>query len=370
VGKNEYVTFDCISVKQPIGDFYIGTINSANLIKIAYSDIRRIQNKETRDVEKYLGIQRPLSPGRVAELKEYVNNMDATFPTSIIIAVSSRDALYDANKKTMSLKNDTNVAKIIDGQHRIKGLEDYNSPIDFQLNVTVFVDMDIEDQAMVFATINLKQTKVNKSLATDLFEFTKARSPQKTCHNIAKLLNEKENSPFKNKIKILGVATGKSQESITQATFVDRLIKFISRRPMRDRDLIKRSSIKKLKRPEGKDLNKLIFRNLFIEDRDAEIAKNIWNYFKAVEAKWPNSWMIPKQGNILCRTTGFGALMSFMGYAYNHLGGRSQVFSVSEYGRVINVIKLKDDEFTPDVFKPGSSGESKLRKLLISQSGI
>ena len=81
-----YIVFNCFEVQQPIGTFYVGIIASADLIKIAYSDIRRI---EKRDVEKYLGIEREISPQRVKEIKEYVNNVDATFPTSIILAVDS-----------------------------------------------------------------------------------------------------------------------------------------------------------------------------------------------------------------------------------------------------------------------------------------
>ena len=118
--------------------------------------------------------------------------------------------------------------------------------------------MDIQDQAMVFATINLKQTKVNKSLAYDLYEFTTSRSPQKTCHDIARFLNYKEDSPFRKKIKMLGVATGAS-ETLTQATFVDRLLRLISRDPMGDRDRIKRH--KSLERAIGPAASRQIFRD-------------------------------------------------------------------------------------------------------------
>src|SRR6266480_3447382 len=122
---------------------------------------------------------------------------------------------------------------------------------------------------MVFATINLKQTKVSKSLAYDLYEFTSSRSPQKTSHNIAKLLNTTEGSPFFNKIKILGLATGKKEESLTQATFVDRLMPYITKDKMEDRDLIKCG--KKPSKANEEESTRLIFRNMFLEEQDAEI---------------------------------------------------------------------------------------------------
>jgi DGQHR domain-containing protein len=142
------IRFHCIKVSQPIGTFYIGAIDAHDLHDVAFADVRRI---EDRDVEQYLGIQRELNPARVKELQEYVQTVDATFPTSVIIAVSSDNVFFDELDSTMTIRRDPKVAHIIDGQHRIAGLgaDGYGK---FQLNVTVFVDMDLEDQAMVFDT--------------------------------------------------------------------------------------------------------------------------------------------------------------------------------------------------------------------------
>ncbi|MGH8014882.1 MAG: DGQHR domain-containing protein, partial [Candidatus Zixiibacteriota bacterium] len=212
--KKEHIEFPCIEITQPIGTFYIASVPFEDLIQITYSDIRMLSEKnEERELDKYLGIERPLSQGRVAELKKYVNLVDATFPSSIILAIKEEFAHYNSTTKIMKVVNAPEIAKIIDGQHRITGLENcQNHP--FDLNITLFIDMDIEDQAMVFSTINLKQTKVSKSLTYDLYEYAKSRSPQKTCHNIAKILNSKDGSPFKRKIKILGTAT-ESQQTIS-----------------------------------------------------------------------------------------------------------------------------------------------------------
>ena len=364
--RKGWISFNCIHIIQPIGTFYIGKMDSKDIVYISFTDVRRIE-KEKRDVELYLGIERPLSPKRVKELKEYVQNIDATFPSSIILAVSSDDAKFDPTKKIMEIRYDKKVAKIIDGQHRIAGLEEYGRD-DFQLIITIFIDMELEDQAMVFATINLEQTKVSKSLVYDLYEYTKARSPQKTCHNIAKLLNNKDGSPFKDKIKILGVATGKSQESITQATVVERLIKYISKNPMKDRNLFKRG--KKPERAKDNEMKELIFRNLFLDEYDALIAKNIWNYFKAVEKKWSDAWPKAQPGNILNRTTGFGALMRFFRDVYVSFNKMNEVLSIDNYYSIFKKIELSDNEFSPEKYKPGSSGEKELYSDLINLSGL
>ncbi len=362
MSAEEYIFFGCTKLTQPIGVCYVGVINARDLLRIACADVRRI---EARGVEKYLGIERPLSPTRVKELKQYVRTIDATFPTSIILSVSSTDAVYDEDTNTMRITDDEKVAHIIDGQHRIAGLEGYEDK-EFQLNVTLFIDMELEDQAMVFATINLKQTKVSKSLVYDLYEFAKSRSPQKTCHNIARLLNKIEDSPFKDKIKILGVATGEPQETITQARFVDDLMKLITDDPMRDRDSIKRG--KKPEKAKEIDLDRLVFRNLFLEEKDVIIARTVWNYFKAVEGRWPRAWLEVKQGNILNRSNGFSALMRFLPLVYSKICKPDEVPSIKRFGSVFEMIDLKEDEFNSNNYKPGTSGEKGLFEDLKKKS--
>ena len=347
--KRDVVRLKCIPVEQPIGVFYIGAMDAQDLVALSWTDVRRIAPStertpaqqeeppsppgiddldvmepkieeidedavlmEDQNFEEFLGIQRQLNQGRVAEIKQYVSNVDATFPTAVLLAISSAHARFDEESNTMAIVRHSKVAKVIDGQHRIAGLhEDVESR--FQVNVAIFIDMDIQDQAMVFATINLKQTKVNKSLAYDLYEFTTTRSPQRTCHDVARFLNYRSSSPFEGRIKMLGVARWPT-ETITQATFVDRLLRLISRDPMEDRDLIRRG--KRLEPARGRDTKKQIFRNLFIKDRDDAIVVILWNFFLAVSEKWPKSWKNAERGNILNRTTGFGALMRFMRVAY------------------------------------------------------
>jgi DGQHR domain-containing protein len=357
--KNNHIELKCIEVKQPIGLFYIGAIKAADLVAISVADTRR---QEGRDIERYIGTQRDLNQGRVAEIKKYLSTIDACFPTSVILSIASENAQFNENTGNMQINRGDSIAKIIDGQHRIAGLEDYNGP-EFYVNVTIFLDMDIEDQAMVFATINLKQTKVSKSLAYDLYDFAQHRSPQKTCHNIAKLLNFRDGSPFEGRIKILGKATGQKMEVITQATFVDRLLPLISKDPTVDKDLLKRE--KNLAKDQLNKTSNLIFRNRFIDEKDAEIAKCLWNYFSAVEKQWPNAWNTEERGMVLARTTGFTSLMKLLPHVTEIIKLENKIPSISEYGGYFEKIKMLDSEFTSDKFKPGSSGEAELYKRLL-----
>lgn len=365
--EDQKIEVQCLEVTQPIGTFYIGVMKHEDLVKISYADIRRLEvGDEKREVEVYSGIQRELSKNRVKELGKYVNLVDATFPSSVILHIKEEDVEYDSDSKLMKLPFRDNVAKVLDGQHRIAGLEDFEGKSDnFDVNVTIFIEMELEDQAIVFATINKTQTKVNKSLVADLFAFAKNRSPQKTAHNIVRALNQKEGSPFKDKIKILGTADDKEKETITQSTFSEKIIDLISKDPMDDRN-----TYKKGKTPDkfsGKELERRPLRNIFIDEKDADIAKILWNFFDAVQDKWPNSWWKVEREKVLNKSTGFIALMRFFKDVYSNSGRIGEVIEKEYYLELLGKSSLTDDDFTRDNFIPGSGGQSQLYRQLTEE---
>lgn len=363
-------------IQQPIGRFYLARISSDDLIAITHVDVRRIEREE-REVESVLGIQRPLSKTRVKEIGEYVNTIDATFPTSVILAIDShaednpdmRNIYYDPATRILEIRRDNRIAKVLDGQHRIEGLRALlpeNRP--FDLVITIFVDADIEEQALIFATINKTQTKVNKSLVYDLFELAKNRSPEKTCHNIAMVLNREARSPFKDRIRILGTADDSAKETLTQATFVEALLKYVSRTPMKDRDFLKRHPSRKLPKDERDDPS-LFLRPWFRQEEDAKIAKIVWNYFAAVQLKWPNAWDSPEPGVILNKSTGFIALMRLFKDACLHLG-IEPIPTPQTFLTLFVPVQLRDNELTKEVFIPGSIGQRVLYQRLRQQAPI
>lgn len=368
-----------IRVKQPIGEFFIASMPFRRLVEISYFDVRRMLKE--RDIEEYLGIQRPLSRSRVDELGQYVNTVDACFPTAVILAVEERCARFDEATGELFLSNDLEpdgdevepilyrqIAKVLDGQHRIAGLEQYNGA-DFDVNVSIFVDIEIEDQGYIFSVVNLAQTKVNRSLAYDLFELAKARSPQKISHNIAVALDRHKDSPLYRRIKRLGSATpGRVDEVLTQATVVEAVLPLISLSPITDRDTLKRS--KQLARPTPEILHKVPLRHLFVEERDVEILDVIWNYFDAVKRRWPNAWQNTGMGSVLPKTNGFRALMRVFKPVYARLSKISVVPSEEQYYAMLEKVSLRDEDFTIENFKPGTSGESQLANQLLEEMSL
>ncbi|MES2544810.1 MAG: DGQHR domain-containing protein [Bacteroidota bacterium] len=373
-----------IEVKQPIGKLYIANIRCEDLLDIAKFDIRRIVNEEGNELDTYFGIQRKPSPARLKEISEYVGFIDATFPSSIVIAINTYKNIEDEvlvkniiiNNNSLSIRKSDEIAQIIDGQHRLLGLQKaiddnqlFNNNIkDFELVVTIYVDMDIENQSMVFSTINKAQTKVNKSLVFDLYDLSNSRSPYRTAHNIVRVLNENEKSPLKNKIKMLGLADDPVNETVAQATLVDCIVEYISKSPLKDRDILKRDE----KLILGND-RKLFFREWFKEESDIKIVQVVLNYFISISKKWSNPW---NDNTILVKSTGIIAFMKFFNYLIqNKFLPKEKYFldriiTVDEFDEIFGIIDIDDADFNNQNFPSGGIGQSKLKNELISKSGI
>lgn len=373
-----HIDLRCFKLKQPIGEFFVCKIRARELCQITYFDIRRMTGEN--EIDEYIGIQRHVDKRRVAEIQSYVNTSDACFPSSIVLAVDSRCAEF-INDDTLRLSNDPNpeeeetpiyfrqIARVIDGQHRIEGLRGLKENEDFEVTISVFVGLDIEDQAFIFSTVNLAQTKVNKSLVYDLYDFARFRSPQRTCHNIVIAFDRRQGSPFEGRIKRLGNATkGRLNQTITQAAFVESLMPYISDNPAVDRDELKRG--RKLPRVDKDVLKRVIFRNLFAEERDTDIALIVYAYFMAARSRWPRAWASTDPGAVLSRTNGFRALMRFLKPAYRCVSQEKEIPTEAAFSRIFEKINLHDEDFNVDRFVPGTSGEAELFRTFLNGSNL
>ena len=358
---------------QPIGEFFLVVMRAQDLVAVSYADVRKLERHE---LDRYMGINRRLSSTRVKDLRSYVRTYDATFPTSIILAVSAANARYDEEGGWLELfaaegQELREIGKIIDGQHRIAGLEALEDRAKFELGVAIFVGADIATQANIFATVNLAQTKVNRSLAYDLFDYEKVRSPQKSAHYVAVALDQIEESPFFRRIKRLGKATeGREGETITQAVVVEMLLGLMSSEPMTDRDAFLRKL--GLKKPTVEELRRHPFRGLFVEQNEEDIARILLRYFGAVQDRWPGSWNdLDRAGNALPKTNGFRALMRFLRAAYLAVVGEEigSVPNKGDFERILGRVELEDGDFNTVTFPPGTSGEAGLYRYLTAALG-
>lgn len=289
-------TLPILEITQPVGTFYVGKMNSGRLIKIAKT-VRRDEDGE--------GIQRALSEERSKAIAKYCQDPDAAFPTPIILAVKEEDITSVKRMENVPglyelvFDDKKHFAEILDGQHRVEGIK-LADDFETDLMIVVMFDLTEEEKAYIFSTINSNQTKVDKSLIYDLFELSAERSPYKTCHEIARIMNSDRQSPFYGRLKMLG-KKGQSNMVLSQGTFVSYLCRLISNRPQEDMIRIKRGE-------ELEENSRYVLRQYFIKERDDVILKIMMNYFGAVAAVFPEEWEQSDQ-YILAKTTGYGALI-------------------------------------------------------------
>ena len=399
--ERKTLSLRAIPVKQRIGEFYVTSILAKDLVAITFSDVRGLSS-DADGIDEYLGIQREISQTRVNQIKRYLEGRDATFPTAVIVAVDERCAEFDEETGLLTLssyqpkrrRGETEaddddraipfdkMARVIDGQHRIAAFVDNSDSWEFvdneinrkfELNVAIFVGADISEQASIFATVNLAQTKVNRSLVYDLTELATKRSPYRSCHDIAVMLDRESKSPLYKRIKRLGTATpGRKFEPLTQAGFVESLVKFISKDPDGDRRIMLTG--KKLKRASHDELAKTPFRNMFIDGKELDIAEIIFNYFNAVKAKWPKSWDdLGRSSNLLPKSNAFKALMKFLkDDLYPKVAGDDfdEIPSQRDFGKFFADLEVTDSDFTTRNFAPGSGGQSTFLKMLRGEISI
>lgn len=413
------------AISQSIGDFYVASIDAKTILEISYTDRMRVKEKKD-EISLYTGIQRPLNKTRINEIKDYVQTVDASFPTSIIISLTEDCAHIIKNGDSLVLQLsevstntiedlvktgfiDTNsietakrdslkthgLAKVLDGQHRLAGLnaaiqevkeelsrmsfeQDHEKRValenqlkqleSFQFNVSIFIGYDIHSQAMLFSKVNLAQTKVNPSLVYNLETYTKLATPQRIAHNLAKFLDETPSSPFYQTIKMLGHKTEgrQNKEFLSQATFVEATMLLLSKDPEKERDNIKRGGIfnksKSLEYSEEDD-KKYIFNKFIRNDEIGKIADILHNYFSVIKNKWSNAWN--NDNYLLSKNNCFRALMLYLRTAYNEIG--KEVPSEKDFFKVFERFDLKSTDFKSEIFPHGDGGMSKFYKYLIGK---
>ncbi len=343
-----------VPFQQPMGLFLVGVMNASDILKISIID-RRKYDSLTLDPSE--GFQRDPSPKRISEISYYAGTVDATFPTPILLSLEGNTFKFEENEIEI-LKD--GCAEIIDGQHRMLGLERSLARDQFELPVVFILDATAEQKALIFATINGKQTKVPASLVYDLFGVTTRRSPQKTAHEIVRALNKDPNSPWHRRLKMLGkkLVSG-SNESLSQGTFVKFLLPKISDKPVEDMDLAKRGA-------ELPPRTKCIFNEYFRKNQDELILKILINVFSAARRTWPEDWDDPTR-SILSKTTGFTGIMKALPsmFAEGKMRGDltaeffAQVFSLAKENMAKEGIPLSSGHFSSS-----ATGEAEFANIL------
>lgn len=344
-----------IEINQPIGTFYIGKLPAKTVIKIAHVKKRKYDSDK---IITFGGVQRPESESRIKEISKYCSDPDATFPTPIIISVDDRSK-YNLNGSVLEFDDNEFFGEVIDGQHRIKGIEKSDYIDKFELPIIFMFNLIEEEKAYIFSTINSKQTRVPMSLIYDLFDVYETRSPMKVCHEIARTFNSDESSPFYKRLKMLG---SKQEElaSLSQGSFVKYLIPLISKTPDQDAIDIKKS--KSLAVDTSCPL-----RVYFEKGEDQVIYKILFNLFNSFKEVFHVEWVNPAE-YILTKTLGYGAIVKAFPILYEK--GRAQKdlsadFFLTEVKKIKAQFNNSNIKLTSEYFPSNQQQLSRLSQLFI-----
>jgi DGQHR domain-containing protein len=347
-----------IEVNQPIGTFYLTSMKAPFLLERLVVNRRELSSSGSEDT----GIQRRLSDKRVREIANYTMDPDATFPTAIILNVSTEECNARVSNGIMSFDESKFKAEIIDGQHRIFALKESECADAFELPIVILFDLTEEEKAYIFSTINGNQQKVDKSLVYDLFGLAQTRSPHKTAHEIARTMNCDERSPLRNRLKMLGrMVTG--EETLSQGAFVKYLVDLISKDPQKDLVDEKRGLALT-------DDENLPFRYYYINKKDEYILKVLINYFGAFAEVFHNEWSNSRHF-MLSRSTGFGAMMlALRTVAERGLFEKrlNQQYFAEIANRLKALLRREKLELTTEEFPSNIQQQRRLERMIIAST--
>lgn len=345
-----------ITVNQNGQDFIIGKAKIQDLLSYTMYTERLIIGFDEDEKPIYNDqVQRRVDDTRANKIADFlINDNTATFPTNIVlgiplnvihhqevkedeICIHFEDYVFDEIIKAKNGDTDANVyITIIDGQHRIRGIEKaierlnilivkasegdkivlknkLNNLLNMELVVSCFIDKSLEYQAMIFSTINRTQKRVSQDLVYSLFGISDKDTPYKTALEVTLALNGHPKSPFYKRIKLYGNNYDKSiMPPLSQSTMIKKIVSMISE-SLRESENDRFKDRKELKQQKGKKY--LPFRMYYAENNDKEISNCMFYYFNSVKKHFGALWEYDAQNkpeNVLQSTVGFEALMNLL----------------------------------------------------------
>lgn len=344
-----------LRVEQPIGIFFAVVLTARTLLGLCYTKAVSAELDPASGSYMVEGTQRLPDPRRLSAIADYIDQVDATFPNSIILAANFRkdasrvegdidtdvEGEPDENVEqqeyskrwTVEASSDEQacetyhlviptsekLAMVIDGQHRLFAFPEAEAErLDVQLLCSVFIDLPPPMQATIFATINSNQKPVDKSLTYELFGYNISDenedqwSPDKLAVFLARRLATDPASKMAGRIAVAPVndfasakAMPKTEMKISFATIVGGILRLISSNPKDDSAKLKKSFFKKRSSLDPARKNGPPLREVYRSGDDALLYAATRNF---VNAAWELFWKDAPPNSFIRKTVGVQAL--------------------------------------------------------------
>lgn len=254
---------------------------SANVItQISYAAVRGQSSEEG-------AIQRVLNTSRIAGIKDFTL-AGGDYPNAIVLNwVNDTNQLVRASGK-ISFTIERDSAQIIDGQHRVAGIQaaiEVRPEIgNLDIPVVIYEKLTTKECADIFLAINTEQKPAPRSLVFDLYGIASEDLVDPSAvraRDIAMYLNEEPGSPYFDEIKLPGSKTRKGGIALSTAV----------------------TAIKPLVEEKGG------FEQIDVHELESQ-RKIIMNLFVALKQKYGNGW--DDKTNALMYAAGFMGALEFL----------------------------------------------------------
>lgn len=372
-----------IRVSQPLGDFWAISLPAKVLRQCVSLDPTRIESVDRQSfLYKLLGNQREASIPRSREIARYINSVESAFPNSIILAANyspegpiPEDApmRWTVSKEDdsfyVTIPSDSKAAVIIDGQHRLLGFDHaIASRQSMELLCAIYFDLPQAYQAYLFATININQRKVDKSLAYEQFGYNLddeppiAWAPEKLAVYFSRKLNLDPTSPFYQHIKLAPLNAellgpeDSAMWQVSTACIVEGILSLISSKPAADRDTLHAVATKDRNRASLPD-DASPLREEYRKGQDDLILRTISGYFDAIS----NSlWSTANERSYINKTIGVSALFDVL----KHLLLKYSKEDLP--ARLTHLIaSTRDIDFSAPFYQASGKGRTRIRNVLL-----
>jgi DNA phosphorothioation-associated DGQHR protein 1 len=368
-----------LEINQPFGIFYAVKVKSSDLLKVVESDPYRALENGT-----HTGTQRQMQTNRLKEISEYLKGVESALPNSIIIAGNTyskkeetrwRIVVEDNNKYLLIPKEEIN-GTIIDGQHRLNGFKmlSREERDKYELLCSVYMDIHNPYQAYLFATINMNQKKVSKSLAYELYgynldeENANVWSTEKLAVFLTRKLNFDKTSVFNGHIIVAAendevlfdVSPRKQDWFISTASIVDGILTLISSNSRKDRDRLQQENSKNRKR-NVLEIDNTPLRKYYLEGNDLLIYTIVNNFFRA------SYDVLYKKDSYLFKTVGIQAQFNLLKQILlNHLEKDTNI-SVDYFKNKLKVFESID--FSDNFYTASGVGRVRISNTFFIKLG-
>lgn len=349
--------------------------------------------------------QRQLSPNKLNNISGYLSTQFnlykeqkslGLFPSSIIVSLQHEvdyenkkineeylNTFYskeldrcfvDEAKERLYIPKNERIALIVDGQHRFYGVKKFYESLsseddkelidDFEFPTTFLIGFDVYQVGKIFAKVNFTQKPVNRSLYYDIFGSVPdpERNEIKLAHDLTLHLNNNEESPMHNMIKLLGKGDG----LISQSFFVENMLIHFKKNGVWEKIYSDYIS-------GGKEYKKLPnFMKIYLN-----CVEEAYNPAWPVKSKKGTALVYSSFGYeyILCKTTGLGAIFRLIKDIYPLIENSTEE---EMKDRILDILKRISSNEAKKIFsKDGEFGKAggeglqvKLYRLLRSKLNL